>query len=96
MRAKLVRDRIVSRTGDLYHQLKSPAARHLALVAKLHEEVEEINRDPTSVEEYADVITALQSLAELHGVSRLDILKKELEKTERLGAFDAGRLLEAE
>lgn len=60
----------------------------LVLVAKLHEETEEIRECPTDANEYADLIQVAYALAAHHGVSEQDIREAIKLKTLKWGAFN--------
>lgn len=73
-----------------------PIAAHflmLGLVAKLHEEVEEVHRALDDAEEYADVLQALFDLAKLNGISPSDIYLKLDEKEITAGGFTPGKVM---
>lgn len=89
MRVKLIRDRGPISVGEA-RPANTLAGKHLALVAKLNEEVDEIARDATNVEEYADLLEALRELAFINGVMFEDIEAARVEKRERLGGFNRG------
>lgn len=61
------------------------------LLAKLHEEAEEIARDPRDVNEYGDVLEVLEELASRHGISLDQIRAAQLAKREERGGFSKNR-----
>ena len=63
------------------------------LAAKLHEEVEEVIEAPEDLDEYADVLEVLLTMAALSGISLEDIEKRRLEKRDRKGGFEQQYLM---
>ena len=64
----------------------------LGLALKLHEEVGEVCRAPRDVDEYADVLQALQDYAALNNVPWPQVLERAQEKAEERGTFMPGKL----
>ena len=61
---------------------------------KLHEELTELADSKfKDVDEYADVIEVLITLAEYHGVSKVDIEARRIEKLYERGGFKKGLVL---
>ena len=75
MRAKLVRDNAEAGwttplgPGQTLQSANSLAGKHMALVNKLFEESDEISRDATNPEEYADLLEAMIELASISLIS---------------------------
>lgn len=59
----------------------------IALVAKLHEEVEEVRAAMNDPEEYGDVLQALYDLGRINGVSPADMETSRLKKLGKSGDF---------
>lgn len=57
------------------------------LIAKLHEESQEIAGSPRDVTEYADVLEVLLTLAAWFGFSALDIETARIKKVHECGSF---------
>jgi len=90
---QLVRDKMVPRPGITELNLAvSPAVATALLVAKLHSEAEEIARDISNPEEYADVLECLMSLASMNDVNWAEVMKALNEKRERKGALNTCNL----
>lgn len=98
MRAKLVRDHCaaVVEAPDRDDQTVAPenslAWKHMALLLKLHEEVDEISRAATDPEEYGDLLEAMMELAKINAVSWDDILEAMCRKREERGGFKRGMI----
>jgi predicted house-cleaning noncanonical NTP pyrophosphatase (MazG superfamily) len=86
---KLVRDKVKPMDGEKA-MILSLALHRTALVAKMHEEVEEIARTPKAHSEYADVLSALMDLAALNGLEWEEVLAAEQSKRELKGGFSKG------
>lgn len=94
MRVELVRDRQGPvREGDEIQPANSRAGKLLALRAKLHEEVEEIARQPDDPLEYADMLELLLEHARECGVPWADIESAMSTKHRRKGGFRRGLVL---
>jgi len=89
MRVKLVRDNTPCHTGK-QTLVNSREGKHALLCAKLHEESDEIARDATNPEEYADLLEVALALAALNGVTRAQILKARNAKLKERGNFSRG------
>lgn len=89
---KLVRDKVEPRKGETEQRLH-PSLHRAALINKLHEEVEEVARDPKNIDEYADVLEALQTLAWLNGFSEFEIEEARIRKERERGGFELGRFI---
>lgn len=90
---QLVRDKTVPRPGFTEANLTvSPAMATALLVAKIHSEAEEIARDVSNPEEYADVLECLLGLAKLNGIKWPDVMAALKEKRERKGALETCNL----
>ena len=80
--------------GEPYRTVEAPdEIMNLLLVAKLHEEAEEIREAMTDVAEYADLLAVLLSLARRNGVSFLEIVDVMNHKRIVAGDFTKPRLL---
>ncbi len=91
-RIKLVRDRCNAVLEGQCEPAGYKSEYQMALVLKMHEEIEEIAKDPSDPAEYADLLEVLLTFAELHGVAPMEILKAREEKREALGAFEEGQI----
>lgn len=89
---QLIRDKALgtSRPGEPEVYAVEPRVHIALLMAKLHAEIEEVGRDLTNPEEYADVIEALSTLIAVVGVDPDEIERIGREKRERKGGFWAG------
>ncbi len=85
MRVKLIRDRMVCTQGGRTQSVNSLAGRQLALVAKLHEEAEEIATGATDASEYADLLEVMIELAHINRVPWSEIERVALEKRAERG-----------
>lgn len=90
--AKLVRDKIKPLEGEQVQTFTGPVLSYL-LINKLHEEVEEISRDPTDPLEYADVLELIMTLAEIQGVDWDRVISARSYKLSTKGGFKAGKVL---
>jgi len=96
MRVKLVRDDCAAVRETSYREdqnvfpANSLAGKHMALLLKLHEEADEISRDATSPEEYADLLETVFELAKINGVSQASIESARLIKKAERGGFAKG------
>ncbi len=86
-RIKLVRDRCNAVLEGQCTRAATESEYKMALLLKMHEEIEEIARDPTDPAEYADMMEVMQAFAEANCVSDIDILTALSEKRERLGGL---------
>lgn len=94
MKVKLIRDRLSpSGPGVTIETVTRPM--HVALlIAKLHEESEEIaDSHCMNVEEYADVLQVLRDLAALHGIDWRQVAEARAAKARLRGGFLAGRAM---
>lgn len=92
MKTKLIRDKLGPKEGRVMYQVDKET--HIALlVAKLHEEAQEIAEDCTDVYEYADLLTVLESLASVCGVGWDKVLEAKFEKAKEKGAFLSGKVM---
>jgi predicted house-cleaning noncanonical NTP pyrophosphatase (MazG superfamily) len=97
---KLVRDRIpeiIEQTGKTYkvRQLSTKEFQR-ALSEKLIEEMNEYKAaktDEESLEELADVLEVIYSLASLHGSSPVQLETLRKQKVEKRGGFEKGLFL---
>lgn len=92
MRVKLIRDRMVTSQGGRVQAANSLAGKHLALVAKLHEETEEIAKDATDPAEYADLLETMLELARINRVPWPEIETAMAKKRRERGGFRVGRI----
>jgi predicted house-cleaning noncanonical NTP pyrophosphatase (MazG superfamily) len=94
---KLVRDKIpeiIEATGNRFDVRSAKKEELLPLLeTKLNEEVSEYLEDK-NLEELADVMEVLFSLASALGYSEEDLLNKRNEKKEARGGFEKGIVLE--
>lgn len=87
-------DNYLAHGGEPYGQVICPRELYpLVLIAKLHEEVEEIREAMTDPREYADLMIVLQSLAKLNGVPLEDINAAVTSRLKIKGAFFLGKVL---
>ncbi len=99
---KLVRDKIpqvIEEDGKKYDIKIASKEEHLELLEKkLHEEVAEFieakDTKGKNLEELADVMEVLFSLAKNLGYSEEELMKKRAEKKKERGGFDEGIVLE--
>ena len=91
-RIKLVRDRCNAVLEGQCEPVSSKSKYMMALLLKMHEEIEEIAKDPSDPMEYGDLLEVLLTLAELHGVAPMEILRAREEKREELGGFEDGQI----
>lgn len=61
------------------------------LASKLHEEAEEVARDPSDINEYADVLEVLLELAARNGITPEAIEKARIAKRRERGGFQTNR-----
>lgn len=91
-RVKLIRDG-KSRARDEHEGVRSSnteLGKQMALLLKMHEEIQEVAAQPDDVMEYADVLEALLELGWMHGIRLEDIIKAMDEKRARIGGFRKG------
>ncbi len=67
MRVKMIRDKLEPTVGAV-RPVNSLPGRQLALIAKLHEEVEGIAKDATDPAEYAELLEAMMELMRINKV----------------------------
>lgn len=91
---KLVRDRIphiiTSQGKECRTRILDPEEYTKELKAKLREEVEEYfkaNNDQEALEELADMLEVIRSLAEAHGSNTAELDKLRADKAEARGGF---------
>ncbi len=92
MKAKLVRDKSGPVKDGCCATANSLQGKHMALLLKLHEEVNEIAdaaHDPT---EYADVLEILLELAKINEVPWITIEEALLYKRRKLGGFHMAQI----
>jgi predicted house-cleaning noncanonical NTP pyrophosphatase (MazG superfamily) len=63
-----------------------------ALSLKLFEEAAEVAADPSDVDEYADLLDVLATMAEVNGIPWVDVLSAMYAKRGRRGGFTEGRV----
>lgn len=94
---KLVRDKIpniIEATGKKYDIHIASKDEHIELLQKkLQEEVNEYLED-NNLEELADIMEVVFGLANMHGCSIEELMKKREEKFEERGGFKEGVVLE--
>ncbi len=93
MKVKLIRDKLPPRDGAEVRPVNSIPGKQLALIAKLHEETEEIADDATNPEEYADLFTAMLELARINGVDFDSIEAAFHKKYKEKGGFRKGMIM---
>lgn len=91
-KVKLIRDKLNGIPGSSVIYCNGPQ-RHALLVAKLHEEVQEIAENLTDPMEYADLYEVLLELADNNGVTLKDILNVRFDKLAACGGFSLGKLM---
>ena len=98
MPVKLVRDRIpeIMRSAGLHPRTRiAPSEERLSwLLAKLHEETEEVVNTPC-IEECADVLEVVLAIASELGYTEAQLSQVAGEKAEQRGGFGGGILLES-
>lgn len=92
LHGKLVRDKVKAQVNESVTWLQ-PALRRAMMIAKMHEEVEEIARDPNSPSEYGDVLGLLKDLSARQGFTWDQIEIAEVSKRELKGGFLKGRFV---
>lgn len=93
---RLIRDKLADtpKEGIEVEFLEPGGAAHrIALVAKMHEEVCEIEKAPTDVQEYADLVEALVALATFNGISPSMIDEARYAKLRERGGFYVGAVM---
>lgn len=88
--ARLIRDRLARRplAGVVVHKAKRGGPFHrVGLVAKMHEEVCEVEKEPTDVGEYADLMEALLTMAALNGIKARQVADEMARKRRERGGF---------
>lgn len=96
MIAKLVRDRADAVKAGQCQAANSLPGKHMALLLKLHEEVEEISRDASRPYEYADMLEVLFELARINNVSWGSIEAEIICKRAAKGAFREAQIWTAD
>lgn len=91
MKAKLIRDNLKGKMGSRIDE--RPDLLALTLVAKLHEEAQEIAEDISDPKEYADMFEAIYQLMELGGVSNIEVQKIRAIKSRDRGGFSLGKIM---
>lgn len=98
---KLVRDNIPTFHAEAGHvaETRSLEGKELsaALIAKLHEEVDEVSSalSPEELlEEIADVWQVIDTLVALHGITKVALGEMIAKKTAKKGAFSQGYYIE--
>ena len=90
-RIKLVRDRCNAvLEGQCVRATESEYM--MALLLKMHEEIEEIAKDPSDPAEYADLMAVLEAFAAANEVPSVDILIAKAQKDEAFGGFEDGQI----
>ncbi|HEY4942792.1 MAG TPA: hypothetical protein VII56_15290 [Rhizomicrobium sp.] len=93
---KLIRDKLTP-ADSMVGTVEPGSALHQALiVAKMHEEVQEIAADLGNVDEYGDLLELLVSLGRMNGHSLADMVAASDAKREKNGGFATARLLTRE
>lgn len=93
---RLIRDQLATkeREGVRVEYLQAGSPMHkIALIAKLHEEVCEVEKAGTDVYEYGDVLQVLIDHAALHGISFADIKAAQEQKLRCFGGFSSGAIM---
>ena len=91
MKAKLIRNKLKGTNGSTLGF--APKLLPLALIAKLHEEAQEIAEDIRNPEEYADMFQALEDLMAISGVNIDEVKKIQAKKYADRGGFSAGKIM---
>lgn len=92
MRTKLVRDRCNAVKEGQCKRAQLESEYQMSLVLKLHEEAQEIAKDPSDPAEYADLLEVLWALADANCVSTSDIMASLEAKRKELGGFEEGQI----
>lgn len=92
MKAKLVRDKSGPVKDGCCMSANSLPGKHMALLLKLHEEVNEIANAATDPTEYADLLETLLELAKINEVPWNKIEESLLNKREQLGGFQMAQI----
>lgn len=95
MRVKLVRDKVVTelKQGEELIPANTLPGKIALLLLKMHEEVQELAREPQDPQEYADVLEVLLEIARLQGVPWAAVEAAFEEKRKAVGAFRMGKVL---
>ncbi len=93
---KLIRDKLKGVPGSELRRVRDKDEHTAYLVAKLHEEVGEVAADLTNPEEYADVLEALTTLANLNGIEWSEVMMHAITKHRSRGGFAGGLLMVVE
>lgn len=91
-RIKLVRDRCNAVKEGQCVRAQTESEYMMALLLKMHEEIEEIAKDPSDAAEYADLMEVMQAFADANGVSSNDIITALSQKRHDLGGFEDGQI----
>lgn len=97
MSCRLIRDTIALQPREGVHVewgVMGGRIHKIALVAKMHEEVCEIEKSPTDALEYGDLVEAILTLAELNGVTPRMIEEARLYKLNTRGGFKTCALMD--
>ena len=89
---KLVRDRCNAVLEGQCEPAGSKSEYMMALLLKMHEEIEEIAKDPLDPAEYADLMEVMDAFASANGVESEDIITSMYKKREELGCFKDGQI----
>ena len=92
LRIKLVRDRCNAVLEGQCKPVRSESEYIMSLVLKMHEEVQEIAKNPTDPSEYADLMETMKALADAYVVSSKDILDAKSWKHQAFGGFEEGQI----
>ncbi len=92
MKCKLVRDRCNAVKEGQCEAAQTESHYVMGLILKLHEEAQEIAKDPSEPEEYADLLEVLWALADANCVSSADIMFIMETKRKEFGGFSEGQI----
>lgn len=90
MTTKIVRDFAKDRYPSDKYFTVSGSTKRVFLLKKMHEEIEEVARDPNDILEYADVLEILLELASEFGYTLEQIDHYRKQKAKVKGGFKAG------
>ena len=90
---KLIRDKLKGLPGSELRRVRDKDEHTAYLIAKLHEEVSEVAGDLTNPEEYADVLEALMTLANLNNIEWSEVMMHVITKHRTRGGFAGGTLM---
>jgi predicted house-cleaning noncanonical NTP pyrophosphatase (MazG superfamily) len=94
MKVKLIRDKCVPYPGTSIKPANGRAGKHALLCLKLHEEAAEIADNPTSPEEYADLLEVMLELMRVNGITWSQVEGARTMKLEEKGGFSRGMVLQ--